>query len=92
MPMQQLTGFIVPALFLAMFYVLLIRPQKKKEKAIQEMRNQLKVGDYVTTIGAMTGRIVKVTEDLVTIEIGSDRTKITLEKWGIGKVNRPEEN
>ncbi|MDO4793413.1 MAG: preprotein translocase subunit YajC [Filifactor alocis] len=87
MPIQQLSGFIVPVGFLVLFYFLLIRPQKKKEKEIQEMRSQLKVGDHITTIGAMTGKIIKITEDTVTIETGSDKTRITLEKWGVGKVN-----
>lgn len=87
MPIQQLSGFIVPVGFLILFYFLLIRPQKKKEKEIQEMRSQLKVGDHVTTIGAMTGKIIRITEDTVTIETGSDKTRITLEKWGVGKVN-----
>ncbi|MFC4804865.1 preprotein translocase subunit YajC [Filifactor villosus] len=87
MPIQQLSGFIVPVGFLILFYFLLIRPQKKKEKEIQEMRSRLKVGDHVTTIGAMTGKIIRITEDTVTIETGSDKTRITLEKWGVGKVN-----
>lgn len=87
MPIQQLSGFILPVGFLILFYFLLIRPQKRKEKEIQEMRSQLKVGDHVTTIGAMTGKIIKITEDTVTIETGNDKTRITLEKWGVGKVN-----
>lgn len=90
MTAQQLSSFIIPIVFLGLFYVLLIRPQRKKEKAVQEMRNALKIGDHVTTIGGLTGRVIKVTDDTVIIEMGSDRTKITLEKWGIGKVNSSE--
>lgn len=87
MTAQQLSSFVIPAVFLGLFYVLLIRPQKKKEKAVQQMRNELKIGDNITTIGGLTGRIIKVTDETVVIEMGSDRTKITLEKWGVGKVN-----
>lgn len=82
MTAQQLSSFVIPAVFLGLFYVLLIRPQKKKEKAVQQMRNELKIGDNITTIGGLTGRIIKVTDETVVIEMGSDRTKITLEKWG----------
>ncbi len=83
---QQLSNFIVPVVFILIFYFLLIRPQQKRDKAVKEMRNSLKVGDHVVTIGGMVGKISKVLEDEVVIEIGSDKTKITLEKWGIAKV------
>ena len=52
------------------------------------MRSSLKVGDNIVTIGGMVGKIVKIFEDEVTIEIGSDKTKITLEKWGIARVKQ----
>lgn len=88
MNVQQLSSLVIPFIFLIIFYLLLIRPQQKKEKSIKEMRNSLKVGDNVVTIGGMVGKIVKIFEDEVTIEIGSDKTKITLEKWGIARVKQ----
>lgn len=88
MNVQQLSSLVIPFIFLIIFYLLLIRPQQKREKSIKEMRNSLKVGDNIVTIGGMVGKIVKIFEDEVTIEIGSDKTKITLEKWGIARVKQ----
>ena len=88
MNFQQLSSLVIPFIFLIIFYFLLIRPQQKREKSIKEMRNSLKVGDNIVTIGGMVGKIVKIFEDEVTIEIGSDKTKITLEKWGIARVKQ----
>lgn len=88
MNVQQLSSLVIPFIFLIIFYFLLIRPQQKREKSIKEMRSSLKVGDNIVTIGGMVGKIVKIFEDEVTIEIGSDKTKITLEKWGIARVKQ----
>ena len=88
MNVQQLSSLVIPFIFLIIFYFLLIRPQQKRENSIKEMRNSLKVGDNIVTIGGMVGKIVKIFEDEVTIEIGSDKTKITLEKWGIARVKQ----
>lgn len=65
---------------------LLIRPQKKREKKVQEMRSSLKVGDKVITIGGIHGKIVKTGEDFITIEVGSGDGKALLEvsRWGVG--------
>lgn len=49
------------------------------------MRENLKVGDSITTIGGINGRIVKLSDTSATIEVGSDRTKLTIERWGIGR-------
>lgn len=86
--MQQSTlifNVLVPIIFLGAFYLFLIRPQQKREKVIRDMRNSLQVGDKVVTIGGIVGKISKVNDDEVTVEVGADRTKICLEKWGIGK-------
>ncbi|MBS4539680.1 preprotein translocase subunit YajC [Clostridium sp. D2Q-11] len=81
---DTLRALILPIGFLAIFYFLLIRPQQKKDKKIKEMRNNLQVGDKITTIGGIIGKIVKIKEDDVTIEIGSDKTKFEVKKWAIG--------
>ena len=86
MNMQQLSSLILPFIFIIIFYFLLIRPQQKRDKAINGMRSSLKTGDSVVTIGGMVGKVVNILEDEVTLEIGSDKTKITLEKWGIARV------
>ena len=83
---QQLSGLLVPLVFVVIFYFLLIRPQQKREKSLKDMRESLKVGNEVVTIGRIVGKIIKVNEESVTIEIGADKTKLVFEKWGIAKV------
>ncbi len=67
------------------FYFLLIRPQKKQEKEAQAMRNSISVGDTITTIGGITGTVlsVKEDEDVITLETGADRNRITVKKWAV---------
>lgn len=83
---QMLQAFALPIAFLAIFYMFIIRPQKKKEKQIKEMREMLKVGDVVFTIGGIVGKIVKIKEDEITIETGADKNKIVFKKWAVGNV------
>lgn len=70
---------------LGIFYLLLIRPQRKKEKDIQEMRKNLKEGDEVLTIGGIYGKVLNIKDDFVTIEIGADKVRLKMAKWAIGK-------
>ena len=69
------------------FYFFMIRPQKKQEKEINEMRNSLAVGDEVTTIGGIIGKVVSIREETVLIETSHDRTKIRLLRSAISKVD-----
>lgn len=84
---------IYVALF-AVLYFVLIRPNSKKKKAEQEMRNNIAIGDDVTTIGGIVGRIVaiKEDEDAFIIETGSDRVKMKFKKWAISSVDTVKEN
>lgn len=66
---------LMGVLFVAMYF-LTIRPQKKRQKEEQEMRDSIQIGDEITTIGGIMGRVVTVKEDSVVIETGADRTKI----------------
>lgn len=84
--MEQYSGILLMLGFLAIFYFLIIRPQQKKEKKVKEMRSNLKVGDEISTIGGIHGKIVTVKEDIVVIEVGSDKVKLTMAKWAIGNV------
>lgn len=84
--MEQYSGILLMLGFLAIFYFLIIRPQQKKEKKVKEMRSNLKVGDEVSTIGGIHGKILTVKEDSVVIEVGSDKVKLTMAKWAIGNV------
>nr|WP_249295317.1 preprotein translocase subunit YajC [Fumia xinanensis] len=73
-------------LIFVVMYFLLIRPQKKKEKQAQEMRNNLQVGDEVITAGGIIGRVVSVREDTVVVETGGDRSKVRIKRWAIQSV------
>ena len=75
-------------LMIVVFYFFLIRPQKKQEKETAAMRNNLQVGDEVTTIGGIVGRITHVKDDIVTIETGADRNKIRFRKTAIATVDK----
>lgn len=74
--------------FVAILYFVMIRPQRKKEKKAKEMIGSMEVGDGVTTIGGIVGRIVSIKEDTVLVETGSDRTKMRFQKWAIQEVEK----
>lgn len=76
--------------FLALIYFMMIRPQKKKEKADNEMRESLKVGDEIMTIGGVVGKIIKINEKSVIITTGADKTKIEFVKSAIASVKSAE--
>ena len=63
---------------------MLIRPENKKKKAAEELRNSLKVGDEVTTIGGIIGTVCAVKDGSVVIETGADRVRVEMTKWAIG--------
>lgn len=86
MNVQQLQGFILPIGILVVFYFFAIRPQRKREKEIQEMRGSLKVGDEIITIGGIYGKITVIKEDMVILEVGSTKTRLDVAKWSIGSV------
>lgn len=73
------------ALF-AIMYLLLIRPQKKKEKQVTSMRNAVKVGDEIVTIGGIFGKVIKTKEDRLTIEVGNDKTRFEITRWAVSSV------
>ncbi len=86
MPQQYYSILMMVGMF-AFFYFFMIRPQKKKEKEIAEMRANLKVGDKIITIGGIVGTIVLLKEDYVTIETSGMKTRLEFTKWGISTVN-----
>ena len=69
-------GIIMIVVMFVALYFLMIRPQKKQEKQVNDMRNNLQVGDEITTIGGVIGKIVSIKEETITIETSHDRTKI----------------
>lgn len=80
-------------LLLAMMYFFMIRPSSKKRKAEEEMKKSITIGDDITTIGGIVGKIVAVKddEDAFIIETGTDRVKLKVKKWSISSVdNKPD--
>ena len=77
---------IIVVMFVALYFFM-IRPQKKQEKQISDMRNSLQVGDEITTIGGIIGKIVSIKEETVMIETGHDRTKIRILRSAVRNVD-----
>ena len=77
------SGIILLVVMLVVFYFFLIRPENKKKKQAETMRSNLAVGDKITTIGGMVGKIVDISGELITFETGEDRVRIQVTKWAI---------
>lgn len=84
---------LIYAAIFAALYFFLIRPNSKKRKEEAELRNSLEIGDEITTIGGIIGRVVaiKEDEDSIIIETGSDRNKMKMKKWAISSINTLKE-
>ena len=81
-------------MLLAMFgvmYFFVMRPQKKKQKEEQAMRDNVQIGDEITTIGGLVGRVVTVKDDFLVIETGADRNKIKITRWAVSANNTANE-
>ena len=86
--MGMLLGTFGPIILMfVVFYFLLIRPQKKREKEVQEMRQAIEVGDEVVTIGGIVGRVVSIKEDTLVVETSAERSKLRLARWAIQQNN-----
>ncbi len=77
-PMLIIMGVMIVAM-----YFLTIRPQKKKQQEEQKLRDAVQIGDEITTIGGINGRVVTVKEDSIVLETGADRTKMKIMRWAI---------
>ena len=84
---------VIYVLIFGALYFFLIRPNSKKKKEEAELRNSIEIGDEITTIGGISGRIVaiKEDEDAIIIETGSDRVKMKMKRWCISSVDTPKE-
>ena len=88
----SMLSLIIPiVLMVVVFYFFVIRPEKKRNKEMQDMLSNIQVADEVITNGGIIGRVVSVKEDTILIETGSDRTKIRVLKSAIAKNNTVHE-
>ena len=67
----------------AVLYFFMIRPENKRKKQVNEMRAGLAVGDQITTIGGVVGKIVSIKDDVIVIETGADRVRMELARWAV---------
>lgn len=86
-----LTTIIPIGVFFAIMYFFLIRPQKKKEKEIKAMRENVHVGDEIVTIGGIIGKIVKTTDETFVLQVGADKLKFEFYRWAVSKVLSSDE-
>ena len=77
------SSIIMLVAMLAIFYFMLIRPENKRKKEAEQMRNSVKTGDKIVTIGGIVGTVVNVKDSKLVIETGADQVRIELEKWAV---------
>ena len=73
---------------IAIFYLFMIRPESKKKKKLAEMRSSLSVGDTITTIGGILGKVVHVDDEKITFETSEDRVRVQVAKWAVSTVGK----
>ena len=73
---------------IAVFYFFMIRPENKRKKEAQQMRDSLKVGDNITTIGGIIGDIVSIKDDSIVIETTTDRVRVEFAKFAVSTNNK----
>ena len=87
----MMSMIIMMVVMIAVFYFFMIRPENKRKKKAQEMRDNLAVGDTVTTIGGIIGKIVNVKDNAIVIETSDDRVRMQLTKWSVSSVGKQTE-
>ena len=80
--------FVPLILIFVIFYFMLIRPQRKKDKEAKKMLENLKVGDRICTIGGIYGTIVRIKDDVLTVEVGEQKTQMVFARWAIRNVEQ----
>lgn len=77
------TTIMMLVVLIGVFYFMIIRPENKRKKAAQQLRDSLKKGDKLTTIGGIVGSIVQVNDDTIIIETSEDRVRVEITKWAV---------
>ena len=87
-PISNILTLLLFPLLLVIMYFFMIRPQRKQEKEAAAMRNSLSIGDEVTTIGGIIGRVINVKDDTFVLETTRDRTRIRFERSAVKRIDR----
>ena len=80
---QLISTILMLVAMVGVFYFMMIRPENKRKKEAEQLRNDLKVGDQITTIGGIIGTVVSVKDDKFVIETSADQVRIELHKWAL---------
>jgi preprotein translocase subunit YajC len=85
----NLMGLILPmAAIFGLMYVMVILPQKRRDKKQRELINSIQVGTNIVTVGGVMGKVINIKDDEITIESGVERTKIKIQRWAIKDVEK----
>lgn len=87
-PLGGYSMFILIGAMLLAMYFLMWRPQKKREKKAQDLRSSIEIGDEVTTIGGIVGRVVSIKEDSFVLETAGERSRMRFKRWAIQEVGK----
>lgn len=79
----MITTIIMLVIMVAIFYFMMIRPENKRKKEAEQMRSELKVGDKITTIGGVIGKVVDIKENKFVIETSADQVRVEFAKWAL---------
>jgi preprotein translocase subunit YajC len=82
---SMIMSLVLIVFMIIIFYFFMIRPQKKKEQAQKQLRDNIQIGDEISTIGGIIGIVVKKAEDNLVIETGTDRSKIRIKTWAVSE-------
>ena len=80
---DMMSTILMLVIMVGIFYFMLIRPENKRKKESEQMRNSLKTGDKITTIGGIMGTVVSIKDDKFVIETGADQVRIEFAKWAL---------
>ena len=84
------TMIIMLVAFIAIFYFMILRPENKKKKEQQALRDSIKVGDEITTIGGIMGKVVHMKDEVLVVESGEDQVRLEMQKWAVMTNNTAE--
>ena len=85
----EMLGMLLPLILMfVVFYFFLIRPQKKKDKKVKDMLAALKPGDRICTIGGIYATIVRIKDDVLTVEVGDQKTQMMIARWAVRNVEQ----
>lgn len=87
-PLALIVNLLPMVLIIVVFYFILIRPQRKKDKQLKAMIDAIKVGDSIVTIGGIHGKVVRIKDATLFIESTTDKTKLQIERWAVKDVTK----